>query len=519
MLVTAPNLHDRRLTRAAIVCAALGLGDARASESFGDYMFYVGDPHSHTGVSGDGSASDMGSGCFSCGAIADVFEYATIQGLDWVAFSDHSNDAGGTRNAGPSDFSDFWATQLAHDDDATGLVIIPAAEVWFDIGGSPIGHRNLMMFGDDAALASFSVFDATPNGDITSEIGTCSAMEAWMDTLTATWGNALIIPHHPYGLAPAPMDWSCHSATYEPAVEVYSHWGNSLGWGRVYDRVTLPQTGHSVHDGMDPTGYGLHMGFMGGTDSHDTRPGETCTTDTGSRYGGGLTMVVTDPSEVFSREAIYNAIVAHSTYATTGPIVPMTVTFFVDGVEIGHLGQDLDIDAGASLVVQVAVPEDDATNTIEVVLVTPDTEIPADYIGDGVWEATVDSAEMPAWLYAAVNLDGIPYRSRTTCNDGGDTTEWLWSSPSWITTWDEDGDADGVTLGDGDCADDDASVRPGAAEIWYDGVDQDCDGQDDFDRDGDGYRAIEWGGSDCADGDPSVRRPPMGHRVPPDCDP
>ena len=233
MVSSPPNVRSwPRVAAAWLILVGATLRPASASESFGDYMFYAGDPHSHTGVSGDGSASDMGSGCLSCGALADVFEYAAVQGLDWVAFSDHSNDDGGTRNAGPSDFSDFWETQLAHDDDATGLVIVPSAEVWFNIGGSAIGHRNLMMFGDDATLTGFTVFDATPNGDITTEIGTCSAMEAWMDTVTASWGDALLIPHHPYGIAPAPMDWSCHSDTYEPAVEVYSLWGNSLGWGR-----------------------------------------------------------------------------------------------------------------------------------------------------------------------------------------------------------------------------------------------------------------------------------------------
>ena len=31
---------------------------------------------------------------------------------------------------------------------------------------------------------------------------------------------------------------------------------------------------------------------------------------------------------------------------------------------------------------------------------------------------------------------------------------------------------------DDDCDDTDASVRPGATESWYDGIDQDCDGAD-----------------------------------------
>ena len=68
-------------------------------------------------------------------------------------------------------------------------------------------------------------------------------------------------------------------------------------------------------------------------------------------------------------------------------------------------------------------------------------------------------------------------------------------------TWYTDADGDGwgaaavqactapeghVEVG-GDCDDGDAAVSPDAAETWYDGVDQDCAGDDDFDADGDGW--------------------------------
>ena len=48
-------------------------------------------------------------------------------------------------------------------------------------------------------------------------------------------------------------------------------------------------------------------------------------------------------------------------------------------------------------------------------------------------------------------------------------------------------DCDGFLIQDG-CDDSDASVNPSAAEIWYDGVDQNCDGSSDYDQDEDRLR-------------------------------
>ena len=67
-----------------------------------------------------------------------------------------------------------------------------------------------------------------------------------------------------------------------------------------------------------------------------------------------------------------------------------------------------------------------------------------------------------------------------------------------------DADGDGfANLGSGgdDCDDADPSVHPGANEVWYDGVDQDCDPDNDYDQDGDGWPAAAYGGNDCDDTD------------------
>ncbi len=56
----------------------------------------------------------------------------------------------------------------------------------------------------------------------------------------------------------------------------------------------------------------------------------------------------------------------------------------------------------------------------------------------------------------------------------------------------------------GDCDDLDPHRWPGAPEIPYDAIDQDCDGKDLMDVDADGFRSTRAGGDDCDDHDPTV---------------
>lgn len=66
---------------------------------------------------------------------------------------------------------------------------------------------------------------------------------------------------------------------------------------------------------------------------------------------------------------------------------------------------------------------------------------------------------------------------------------------------DNDGDGYDVTV---DCDDADADTWPGAPEVCYDGVDQNCDALPDLDCDGDGADSDAFGGDDCDDADSTV---------------
>ncbi len=74
-----------------------------------------------------------------------------------------------------------------------------------------------------------------------------------------------------------------------------------------------------------------------------------------------------------------------------------------------------------------------------------------------------------------------------------------------------DADADGFDLldaGGTDCDDTDPDVNPAATEVWYDGIDTDCDGWSDYDQDRDSYESDAFnddpadGGGDCQDSNP-----------------
>jgi large repetitive protein len=95
-------------------------------------------------------------------------------------------------------------------------------------------------------------------------------------------------------------------------------------------------------------------------------------------------------------------------------------------------------------------------------------------------------------------------------NCDGDSTSGAVDPTDWYDDQDGDGYGAGPVLttacagpagsveDNTDCDDSADSAFPGAEEIWYDDIDQDCLGGSDHDQDGDGYNAMP-GGPDCDD--------------------
>ncbi len=127
----------------------------------------------------------------------------------------------------------------------------------------------------------------------------------------------------------------------------------------------------------------------------------------------------------------------------------------------------------------------------------------SDTLGDG-------SVDIPLSGAAQEDADGDGHGSLASGGDDCDDTNASahpGADEAWYDGVDQDcaGDDDYDRDADGadytvDCDEDDPTAYPGATETWYDGTDSDCAGDDDFDQDADGHIV----GTDCDDTDASV---------------
>ncbi len=460
--------------------AELLVGAATAREAFEGTDWYVGDLHAHTSYSADGASRDAGVCVGECGSIEDLFATARGNGLDFVAITDHLNGnvTEGRPQIAEEAFAAWWAMVLAGSSAEDGFVVIPAGEVYFGTATLFYGHKTLLLFGADEALRDFAYADAWPSGVVDyATLDDCAQIAPWLDDLQARFGAVLALPHHPMATHPMPTDWACHTAAYEPAVEVYSRHGNSLDPRDPYDPLLQGISGPgAVTLALDPDGYAYDLGFIAATDRHDTRPGEVCAQDqslpASTQYGGGLTLVALPEGAAFDRAAIHDAIVDHRTVASSGPAIPVGITFDADGAALGGLGDALLVPEGAVLSVRVSVPARAAAAVLGVDLVGPGGPIvPLVVESEGVWGARVPLEVVRGWVYVDVRVDGDVWWGPGACVDGGfDAEEHLWASPNQVRIGPPQGDTGGDSGGNGDtgtpdtASTDTASTETGASD-------------------------------------------------------
>ncbi len=248
------------------------------------------------------------------------------------------------------------------------------------------GHRNVYYFGDLREV--FSTADSATN----------SPAELWR---ALPDGQSLTIAHHTGG-GPVPIDWSIPpDPAYEWLVEIASVHGSSECKGCPKE-IYNPIEGSFVRDAL---ALGYRLGFIAAGDGHIGHPGET--------YGasGGLAGIYAGSR---TREAIWEALSARRTYATSGERIILRVDLN------GHwMGSVIPL---AELPDQLAI-EVSAWGTAPMDR--------ADLISDGVEIATEygSEEEFSCRFLVPRPESETYYYVRLTQMDGA----LAWSSPIWIT--------------------------------------------------------------------------------------
>ena len=248
-----------------------------------------GDLQVHSGVS-DGT-----------GRPEDLLVYARdVAALDVVAITDHDHWGLLFLDEHP----ELWRRQreLVERFDAPGRFVPILGFEWTNWIH---GHRHVLDF---AAPAE-------------STLGVLSSIDPELDHPEELWAalrgqKALTVAHHSAG-GPIATDWTISpDPELEPVTEIVSVHGSS----EAADSPSLiyrPVAGNFVRDAL---GRGYRFGFLGSSDGHDGHPGLGHL----ASPTGGLAAILAEDT---TREAVYEALKARRTYATSGPRIILRTSF------------------------------------------------------------------------------------------------------------------------------------------------------------------------------------------------
>lgn len=330
--------------------------------------------HFHTRFSGDGGRP-----------MADAYRYARdVLNLDFAAATDHT----------PAPYWEEIVEINEAFDDPGAFATLPAWE-W----STDDGHANLYLRSADSDARPDAAYDGEHAYDV-------------------DWpGDAIMAPHHTNQRSDEltddgqhywhEYDWSVPNDRMG-FVEIHQTRGNfeadevDPAW-----RIKTGGIGASVRDAL---ARGYRLGFVAGTDNHTGYPTRGAIGSHGDVVGRYVGLTGVHAGER-TREAIWDALAARRTYATTG--VPIRVAVAVNGAPMGGV-----------------VPAD-STPTVDARLYgtapVERVEIVAD--GETVWETAPDDRE--------VHIQDEPLP------DPGDPGYWYlrlrqaddhmaWASPVWL---------------------------------------------------------------------------------------
>jgi len=393
-----------------VACSPLGtseVGPIEITPEPPEYRLYFGELHAHTELSYD-----------AAGTLDELYTFARDTAcLDFTSATDHMTAAVGRPGYGthgggiPGTRFDRFPTRWQATQDAARRYHEPGRFVTllgfeFDTSGHS-GHRNLYFKGDEAACIAFPTWPP-PKG----------FLRDWAEGRD----DIMIVPHHPPirftpGIvtdAPGLEYDTIHEAV-QPFVEIYSKHGTSeyLHNPRPL-RGQIP--GHFVQDALNA---GLHLGFVGGSDTHQANPGSSLT-EPGPyqtlQYRSGLAAVW---ARDLTREALWEAFFARRIYATSYPRAILRVD--VNDVPMGQIGTS---PYPRQVRVFLAAP----TEVNSVALVKNGEVIALDA---GTTTALLRDSASPEITFIDETPSSRPedhYYVRVTLSNG----ERLWSSPVWV---------------------------------------------------------------------------------------
>lgn len=275
-----------------------------------ELRIFWGDIHQHS-IFSDGLRSPEENSLFA----------RNVSFLDLFALTDHDT-LGGARQLSPEQWEQIQ--EQTRKFNQPGRFVTLLGYEWTNFpsvkSDTYYGHRNVYFAGDTAPLFS----SGHPESDTPEKL--------WAKL---QGHDAITIPHHP-AARPFPGNWDYGGNSREPLVEIYSVWGNSemlaskmpasQGNPRPVQFGGLEVAGSHVQDAL---ARGYRYGFTASSDGHDGRPGESLDrertqTGPGDRRPVGLELLYPQglmavSAKELSREAIWQAMLARRTYATTGP--------------------------------------------------------------------------------------------------------------------------------------------------------------------------------------------------------